>query len=273
MDYASRVVRRNPWIITTESWFANGKFIVLPINPDAVEFNIPIRVAHETTNAAKYVYVWRRRETKSVRSSFTVSFSISSGNIIPAFDLSTEEKVRLAKTYTGVGVQPIPPNTAMAGDATRGNTAYQQSQKATSLKVDGLYDKVVPIGIQNLYALLGLAEELETYNTGNGYAGNRVIVGLNTLVFPQLLLYGEITPEGISFNMSADNPAEFTVSFSMLVQSSTPSLGYDSWQGLVNTYKSSMFSREQTLAWMQAIINHNPTAGSSSTFGPSAKSG
>jgi hypothetical protein len=274
MDYASKIVRRNPWIITTERWFDNGKFIALPLNPEAVEFNIPIRVAHETTHAAKYIYVWRRRSTKNVMQSFTVNFVISSGNIVPAFDLSTSEKLALAKTYTGAGVQPLPPTTDLAGDATKGNTIYQQSQKDTSIKINGLYDKVVPLGVQNLYALLGLAEEVESYKTASGVtAGNRVIVGLNTLVFPQLLLYGDITPEGISFNMSADNPAEFTMSFSLLVQSSVPSLGYDSWQGLVNTYKTSMFSREQTLAWMKAIINHNPNAGSSSTTGPSTTSG
>jgi len=274
MDYASKLVRRNPWIITTERWFANGKFIALPLNPEAIEFNIPIRVAHETTHAAKYIYVWRRRSTKSVTQSFTVNFSISSGNIVPAFDLSTAEKLRLAKTYTGAGVQPLPPTTDLAADSTRGNTVYQQNQSETSIKVNGLYDKVVPIGVQNLYALLGLAEEVESYQTeSGGYAGNRVIVGLNTLVFPQLLLYGDITPEGISFSMSADNPAEFTVSFSLLVQASTPALGYDSWQGLVNTYKNSMFSREQTLAWMQAIINHNPSAGMSSNVGPDPTAG
>lgn len=271
LDYANQYVNRNAWIITTERWFNAGKFIALPLNPEAVEFTLPIRVAHETTHAAKYVYVWRRRSTKNVINSFVVSFSISSGNILPAFDISTEEKLRAAKAFTGVSAQPIPPSPSYAADVTRGSRVYAQPRDGGGVKVNGLYDKIVPLGVQNLYALLGLVEDVNTYNTGNGVSSNRVVVGMSTLLFPQLLLYGNITPDGITVSMSADNPAEFTVNFSLLVQSSYPKLGYDSWAQLTSTYKDTMFSNSQTLDWMQAVIRHRSTpASAGSSVGPAA---
>jgi len=267
MDYASAVVKRNPWIITTESWFRNGKFIALPLNPEAVDFNIPLRVAHETTYAAKFVYVWRRRRTNNINSQFQVNFNISSGNIIPTFDISTPEKLMLARSYTGV----MPASASQVGDLTKGNTAFRQSHAARngSVSVAGLYDKIVPIGVQNLYAMLALVEALNTYEGDSVTGGNDVLVGMSTMAFPQLLLQGSISTDGITFSMSADNPAEFTMSFSMLVSKTTPSLGYNSWNELVNTYKSCMFSEVQTVQWMEALRSGATpsTAADRATFG------
>lgn len=266
IDYANQHVRRNAWIITTENWFNKGKYIALPINPEQIDFNIPLRVAHDSTHAAKFVYIWRRRSTRSVMHSFNVNFNISSGNILPAFDISTEDAMRAAQSFTGAS---IPPSAAYAADATRGQRIYQQPAGG-GVKVNGLYDKIVPIGVQNLYALLGLVEDVNAYDTGNGMSSNRVIVGMSTLAFPQLLLYGNIAPDGVTFSMSADNPAEFTCSFNLLVQSSHPGLGYDSWTQLVKTYKSCLFSRTQTLDWMNAIIRRSTaTSDTAGTVGPS----
>lgn len=257
IDVANQHVNRNAWIITTENWFSRGKFIALPLNPEQVDFSIPLRVAHETTAGAKFVYVWRRRTSQNVTGSFTVSFNISSGNILPAFNLSTAERVQAALAYTGAGTQLIPPSVELAGDATRGQRVYRQP-KGTDIKVAGLYDKIVPIGVQNLYALLGLVEDVNSYTTEHGKTSNRVIVGMSTLLFPQLLLYGSITPDGLTISMSAENPAEFTVGFSLLVQDSMPKLGYNSWIGLTNTYKHALFSQQQTIDWMRHIVNGAP---------------
>lgn len=269
IDYANQYVRRNAWIITTENWFNKGKFIALPLNPEQIDFNIPLRVAHDSTHAAKFIYVWRRRRTYNVMGSFSVGFNISSGNILPAFDISTADKLRAAQTFTGAAV---PPSAAYAADATRGQRIYQQPDGG-GVKVNGLYDKVVPVGVQNLYALLGLVEDVNAFDTGNGFSSNRVIVGMSTLAFPQLLLYGNIAPDGITFSMSADNPAEFTCSFNLLVQASHPNLGYDSWSNLVRTYKSTLFSRTQTIDWMNSIIrNSTATSGTAGAAPASASS-
>lgn len=270
IDYANQYVNRNAWIITTENWFSQGKFIALPLNPEQIDFSIPLRVAHETTAGAKFVYVWRRRSTKNVTGSFTVNFNISSGNILPAFNLSNADKVRAALAYTGAGTQPIPPSPELAADATKGNRTYQQPANGGGIKVDGLYDKIVPLGVQNLYAMLGLVEDVNTFRSENGTTSNRVIVGMSTLLFPQLLLYGNITPDGLTISMSADNPAEFTVGFSLLVQNSMPKLGYNSWIDLTNTYKNTLFSQQQTIDWMRHIINGAPatTSDTSGTVGP-----
>lgn len=126
--------------------------------------------------------------------------------------------------------------------------------------VSGLYDRIVPLGVQNLYAMLALADErrirtaYSAENKPTGQTANRIVMGISTLVFPRMLLYGWIAPEGISVSMSADNPSEFTISFTLIVTSTTPKIGYDGYQSLVSSYKNNMFTQSTTLDWMAATV-------------------
>lgn len=246
-NYKEHTAHRDPWIISCERWFQSGKYIALTLNPESLDFSLPLRVASETTHAAKFVYMWRRRRTNSVTGNFQLNFQLSSGNILPTFDLSTPDKVELAKRYTGAGAGYNPPSASMAGDATKGDAMYQGTS------VSGLYDKIVPLGVQNMYALLALANESRIRTTDSGgQTSNRIVMGLSTLIFPRMLIWGWFSPEGITVSMSAENPSEFTVSFTLIVTSTTPKIGYDGYQQLVSSYKSNMYGGGSTLGWMHS---------------------
>jgi hypothetical protein len=75
---------------------------------------------------------------------------------------------------------------------------------------------------------------------------------ISTMIFPRLLLYGWFSSDGISFSMNADNPAEFTVTFTLLVTSTFPTLGNNNWADLVSSYKSNMFEQPRTVDWASA---------------------
>lgn len=239
------VDRPDPWIITCESWLDKGRYIALPINPEQISFSLPLRVAHDDAYACKFIYIWRRRRTKSMAGQMQISFSVSSGNIIPQFDLSTAQKEQLAATYTGV----TPFAEEQAADHTKGVSDY------TLASVNGLYDKHVPIGVSNLYAMLALANTPRVRNSGVKteermgepntkvveQTSNNIVICLSTLIFPRLLLYGQFTPDGIQISMNADNPAEFTMTFSIMVSKTSPTLGHGNWQSLIQGYKTNMY--------------------------------
>jgi hypothetical protein len=260
LDATHAVVQRDPWIISCESWMDAGKYIALTINPEQLDFNIPLRVAKDAGNNCGYMYIWRRRRTRSLNNTMQVSFNLSSGNIFPQFDLSTKEQYALAQQYTGM----TPPSEEMAADHRHGQREYMQAS------VGGLYSAKVPIGVQNLYAMLALANEWRVRKSGvvkqveNSYedarkvqqqTANRIVMGISTLVFPRLLLYGWFTPDGIQFSMSADNPGEFTMSFTLQVVATTPTLGFDAWRQLTDSYNTNMFKQQQTLDWMADRLN------------------
>lgn len=248
-------VNRDPWIISCESWMSAGKYIALTLNPEQIDFNVPLRVAKDAGNNCEYIYIWRRRRNRSMSSNMTMSFQLSSGNIFPQFNLSTAQAYELARQYTG----NVPPSESMVADHRMGRREYSQSQ------VTGLYSSVVPIGVQNLYALLALANEKRIRSSGeierfeNKYedplklkqqTANRIVMGISTLVFPRLMLYGWFSPDGISFSLNADNPGEFSVNFTLNVTNTTPHLGFDAWRQLTESYNKNMFSDSKTLDWM-----------------------
>jgi hypothetical protein len=82
-DAATHIVQRDPWIISCESWMAAGKYVALTINPEQLDFSIPLRVARDSGNNCGYMYVWRRRRTRSLNSTMQLSLTLSSGNIYP----------------------------------------------------------------------------------------------------------------------------------------------------------------------------------------------
>lgn len=248
------VVARDPWIISCESWFSQGKYIALPLNPEQIDFSAPLRVAHDDGYNAKFVYIWRRRRSRSMNGSMTISFALNSSNIIPQFDLSNQQKYDLASRYQG----NVPPEISMAGDHRKGISEFTQAS------VKGIYDSAVPIGVSNLYALLSLADEprirsLKPIDVEDRLIGqqtsNRIIMAVSTLIFPRLLLYGWFTPDGISFSMNADNPAEFTVNFSMLVTGTNPRLGRESWQSLTESYRKNMYNSARAVDWMASTMH------------------
>jgi hypothetical protein len=250
------VNRPDPWIISCESWLSQGQYIALPLNPESIAFSMPLRVAHDDGYACKYIYIWRRRRTNSMTGSMQISFTLSSGNILPQFDLSTDQKLKLAQQYTGL----TPFSEEQAGDHTKSIPEY------TLASVKGLYDTAVPIGVSNLYSLLALANTARVRNDGvvkatsmgadnvkiKQQTENRLVVCISTLVFPKLLLYGQFTPDGIQFSVNADNPAEFSVTFSMLVSKTSPSLGHDSWRDLIESYKQNMYVPMRSVEWMMS---------------------
>lgn len=267
------VDRPDPWIITCESWIEAGKYIALPINPEQISFSMPLRVAHDDGYAGKYIYIWRRRRTKSMAGSMQISFNVSSANIIPQFDITTTQKENLAANYTGL----TPFSEEQAADHRNGIAEY------TLASVRGLYDKHVPLGVNNLYAMLALANTprvrssgtIVEYETGEfkqvqQQTTNQIVMCISTLVFPRLLLYGQFTPDGIQVSMSADNPSEFSMTFSMMVSKTTPKLGHDSWNNLVSSYKQNMYGAPRTAEWLMAHTGYSGAWPEEPAEGPTA---
>jgi hypothetical protein len=246
------VTRVDPWLISCERWFEQGMYICLPLNAEQLDFNVPLRVAHDDGCNCKFIYIWRRRNTNSMNGQISINFSLSSANVIPAFDISDKSKLDLASKYTG----SVPPSEDMVADSRKGILEYTQAGVA------GLYDKAIPIGVSNLYALLALADEYRVRRASNaldsegrhtsGQTANRIVMCISTMIFPRLLLYGWFSPDGISFSMNADNPAEFTVTFTLLITSTFPSLGNNNWAELIRSYKSNMFEQPRTVDWASA---------------------
>ena len=261
--------RIDPWILSCESWMSQGKYIALPLNPEQLDFGVPLRVAHDDGYNAKFVYIWRRRHTHSMTNQSTLSFSLSSANVIPAFDISTPQAMALSSKYYG----NIPGESVLA-DQRFGRSEYTQASVA------GIYDRQVPIGVSNLYALLALADAprirvLNPVLDANGnetgqQASNRIVACISTMIFPRLLLYGWFTTDGISFSINADNPAEFTVTFSLLVTGSFPRLGQGAWKSLADSYANNMYAPMSTTDWLTANIGKNgiPKDGSTRMVDP-----
>jgi hypothetical protein len=82
---------------------------------------------------------------------------------------------------------------------------------------------VVPDGLNNFYEFMSLVDEIKVLDDGRA---NLCYINYNSLIFPQITLWGFWQPAGISFTDSASNHAqvnEWTASFT--VYKSFPELG------------------------------------------------
>lgn len=100
------------WILTCESWMAQGAYIVLPINPEQLSFDLAVRTSNDQARALQVICVWRNYDRDGT--SFvlpTINLTVNSGYIVPSFDpsvittartLSTQKAMMLNPNMTGI---------------------------------------------------------------------------------------------------------------------------------------------------------------------------
>ncbi len=255
------ISRSNAWIFTCESWLDQGTHIVLPVNPNEIEFQMPLRMTNESYRSTKLTYVWRERGFKTIFDCPIINFNIPSGNILPSFsegyirdaslaragENTADENVREA--YLG----KVPPYRKWKNHRTGVYANVTNNGKQTTdvgskgSNTPDLYRPDIPIGIQNAYAFYALAEERHIRVLPNGVrTDNRIMAVISTLVFPRLVLYGFFSEQGISTEESAENPGEFNLTFSLVVTDTFPKLRYNQWAELNDFYLNGITTDETT---------------------------
>jgi len=238
-NFQGRDDRQNgAWTITSDHWSTYGR-IVLPINPENLEVGMRLRAAEVQMQGGKYITTSRRERNNSVYEFPTIAFKFNSGNIQPVF---SEDYIGNARQYGEESSQRIP-NKDNVGDHRYGK--YFTSGFSTGSRVPELYDKSVPIGIQNLYALLNLVNDTwmldKTENNRPCTVLNRIIITTSSLAFPALTFYGFIDEAGLQWSESADQFNNFDTSFNLVVTYTDPRLGVGQIENLISRYKTSMF--------------------------------
>lgn len=246
----SLLARNNAWIFTCESWMSRNMYIILPVNPNEISFQMPLCVSNESYRGAHVTYLWRDRGFKSLFDSPIVSFDIPSGNIMPSFSESYIAKAqsvgrglsvdKAAGDMLNAYSNPIPSGSQIH-DARQGVYKNVSKTGGSTDNVDNapdLYRSDMPIGIQNAYAFHALAEErrIRTLPGSNTRTDNRVVAVLSTLIFPRLVLYGFFSEEGVETEESSENPGEFNLKFSLVVTDTYPRLKYNNWSELNDFY-------------------------------------
>jgi hypothetical protein len=74
---------------------AQGAYIILPINPEQLNFDLAARISSDQARALQVQYIWRNYDREGT--SFvlpTISLTVNSGFIVPSFDPALIAKVR-----------------------------------------------------------------------------------------------------------------------------------------------------------------------------------
>lgn len=264
--------RDGAWIFTCDRWRAQGCYIALPINPESISIPHALRAEQGQTKRGKIMYIQREHSHlgTSVFQPFDLSFSISSGNILPQFSpeyiADTANASRAIQAYNA----KLRENDYI--DATRGRYQAEQAKKLNfTQRVPGykqtadytagkifshiktrkasekqnlpdLYQKDVPIGIQNLYAFIALADEQRFYKN----SPNKIRVFIDTLAFPGLMLTCAFGTE-LQWTETAENPGEVMMNFTLRVINTTPRFTYGNLHQFFNNYQAFLTKNSSNL--------------------------
>ena len=281
--------RSNAWTITCDYWESQGVSpLILPINPESLELRFPITGAEVTMYGGKVVPVKRNPRTGSVFDYPTLAIKFNSGNVQPAWSeevATNTQETNVAAAYTAAGdylinststqtvwsdsslnqvrgsrgantprgLLPSPVPSGWETDNVYGAFDRVNNTQSGANMVSGLYatNRSIPVGIQNLYALLAmfnsqwmvpvreanLSGQHKSYNVLN-----RIKLTTSTLAFPSLIFYGFPTEEGLQWSETADNFNNFDTSFSMIVTNTNPHLGGHDLKSMFSVYKTKIFA-------------------------------
>lgn len=259
--------RRNPWVITCERWHALGQYIAMPINPSDISWHIPLRIATEQTKGAHVTYVWRNNYLNvsidggianpgTTLQDMELTITVNSANIAPMLS-AAKQKQMMDEDPAGTLYSFMPNPAATASDllqydrySAMANIMLTEAITSTADEAGLIsdYDSTVPLGVQNLYRLLSLADEPKIYYKTNGSAAtNRIAILANTPAFPKLRLYGEIQPSGITWDESSEHPNTFDATIHLLITEISPALGINALTELLSAYKMSLQNNEDVL--------------------------
>lgn len=255
VDFVGKDDRSNAWTITSDRWLAAGAYIILPINPESLEVSCKILSSEVAMKGNKFMTVQRWSRTGSAFDFPVIQFKFNSGNIQPIFNQAFKQKVwqyanaNFDTGFSSVGVNK--PSDNQVGDHIYGR--YKSVKVSSQLGApQGLYggNSKIPVGVQNLYALLALMNDRWIIpRTETGFNGanqtfsvaNRIIVNTNSLAFPNLTLYGQFEESGLQWSESADNFNNFETTFSLWVTDSNPSITAPKIDAMVTAYKNGMY--------------------------------
>lgn len=255
VDFVGKDDRSNAWTITSDRWLAAGAYIILPINPESLDVSVKILSSEVAMKGNKFMTVQRWSRTNSAFDFPVIQFKFNSGNIQPVFNQAFKHRVwqyanaNFDTGFSSAGV--LKPGDDQVGDHIYGR--YKTVKVSSALGAPtGLYggNTKIPVGVQNLYALLALMNDRWiTSKTEAGFNGqsqtfsaaNRIIVNTNSLAFPNLTLYGLFEESGLQWSESADNFNNFETTFSLWVTDSNPSITTPNLSAMVTAYKNGMY--------------------------------
>lgn len=140
------------WILTCESWMAQGAYIVLPINPEQLSFDLAIRTSNDQARALQVICVWRNYDRDGT--SFvlpTINLTVNSGYIVPSFD---PEVITTARTLATQKAMTLNPGmSSVLSDAAR--QAYKDEYE-NDLKDGGLLSRIPDQDMTRDYVGTGL---------------------------------------------------------------------------------------------------------------------
>lgn len=247
INFAGRDDRQESgWVITTDRWKSAGAYIILPINPESLDIAKRIRASEVSMQSGRYIAVSRSTRRDSVYDFPVISFKFNSGNIQPVFsDLYIKRAQQAAATSLNLGVDGSAKIPSMKNVGSHRYGAFQNVKAKVKAHVPGLYVDDIPVGIQNLYAILGMMNDtwmLDVQEAGaHRSVLNRVIITSNSLAFPSLTFYGAFDDSGIQWSESAENFNNFDLSFNLVVTHTEPNLNRIQIESLVRTYKNVMY--------------------------------
>jgi hypothetical protein len=74
---------RAPMIITSESFAAQGRYIIFWSGPENTQWNFPMRAAQEKTRSGTILHLWRNSSRSTFFDEPTVQFTFQTGNLLP----------------------------------------------------------------------------------------------------------------------------------------------------------------------------------------------
>jgi hypothetical protein len=251
--------RKNAWVFTCDRWAEHGSYILLPINPANISIQNQLRTQVDESKRGKIVYIARNQKNKSLFKPPEIQFTIPSGNIFPMFSdeyieaayrYSTHPKAKVNDSRQALDNPTVnmsnysaskPSKVSDMRDRIQG-TQMSSVQVQSGMNVPDLYNKVTPVGIQNLYAFMMLADEQRFHND----VPNKVHVHINSLLYPSLFLRCTFTEDGISWTESSEDPGQFDLEFSLRVLGTSPQIGYGYLDSFFSLYASALSDAQST---------------------------
>lgn len=250
INFAGRDDRQNgAWTITSDRWRSHNGYLVLPINPENLEISKRIRGGEVSMQGGKFITVSRRTRGASVYEYPIISFKFNSGNIQPVFSDSFIRNVQqygssslnVTNKFSGDSIKP---NIKNVGDHRYGVFRNVKVGDVNGMP-NGLYLDSIPVGVQNLYALLNLVNDswmLDTVENGKDRSVlNRILVNTNSLALPSITFYGFVDEAGIQWSESVDNFNNFETTFNLVVTHTRPLLNGNQLDSLVRAYKANIY--------------------------------
>lgn len=190
-------VQRRPFVLTTQGWLEEGRYIYCRVNPRAAMWSMPLRSAEQLTMAGTVRHTWRQQLSQGRSSYFgepEIAFTFQSGNIMP---------VRPDR-YT----DPAKPRSEMH----------------------------LPRGLDNFYAFKELMNQPAIVNDAAGdRRANVVYIMYTSQIYPSIVLQGMFKQEGLSYPDTAEDPNRIEWNATFTVYDSFPR--FDRYDELVESWR------------------------------------